>query len=214
MQLKIRSLVPVPLREKVSGRESDIWNRELVFPSPEYLFVRAPSGTGKTTLIHSLYGIRNDYEGNISWNGKDIKSLKPEEIATLRAGNLSVIFQDMRLFPSLTTWDNLELKRSLCPIISAEELSDWMQRLGIADKKQATAATLSYGEQQRVAILRALLQPFSWILMDEPFSHLDKQNTAIAAGLILEQVQRHKAGILLADLDDNDFFPYHKTLLL
>lgn len=195
-------------------RTSDVWNRELEFRAPEYLFVQAPSGTGKTTLVHSLYGNRRDYTGTISWDGKAIGDLGPEELATLRAGRLSVIFQDMRLFPSLSTWDNLELKRSLGNIISPEELRDWMQRLGIADKKDSLAATLSYGEQQRVAILRSLLQPFSWILMDEPFSHLDQNNTRIAAALILEQVQRHNAGMLLADLDQNNFFPYHKTLFL
>jgi len=58
------------------------------------------------------------------------------------------------------------------------------------------------------------LQPFSFLLMDEPFSHLDKKNTSIAAALILEVVQKNKAGLLLADLDENNFFPYHKTLSL
>jgi len=214
MLLQLRSLVPVPLRDKIGRRPTAIWDQDLEFRNPEYVFLQAPSGTGKTTLIHSLYGLRRDYTGTVSWDGHELRSISSEDLALLRAGSLSVIFQDMRLFPGLSAWENLELKRSLTDTISKEELTDWMLRLGIGDKKESLAATLSYGEQQRVAILRALLQPFSWLLMDEPFSHLDQHNTGIAAALILEQVRRNKAGLLLADLDENTFFPYTQTLHL
>lgn len=214
MQLSLDQLVPIPLQEKLSSRPSDIWLQSIVFSAPEYICVQAPSGTGKTTLIHCLYGLRKDYTGKISWNQKDLSSYTPETLAQLRSQEMSVIFQDMRLFPDLTAWENLELKRSLNDSVKEEEVSEWMKRLGIGDKKNALAKTLSYGEQQRLAIVRALLQPFSFLLMDEPFSHLDNNNTRIAAALILEVVQRNNAGLLLADLDENNFFPYHKTLLL
>lgn len=214
MQLLIDQLVPIPLQEKLRSRPSDIWLQSIVFSAPEYISVQAPSGTGKTTLIHCLYGLRKDYTGKISWNKKDINSNTPESLAQLRSQEMSVIFQDMRLFPDLSAWENLELKRSLSDSVKEEEVSEWMKRLGIGDKKNALAKTLSYGEQQRLAIVRSLLQPFSFLLMDEPFSHLDNNNTQIAAALILEVVQRNNAGLLLADLDENNFFPYHKTLLL
>ena len=89
-----------------------------------------------------------------------------------------------------------------------------MKRLGIADKKLQKAQTLSYGEQQRVAIIRALVQPFKWLLMDEPFSHLDHENTQKAATLIAEVVAANKAGMLLADLDENHHFAYTRSLKL
>jgi len=214
MKLEIKQLIPIPLREKFNSKSSDIWLQSLQLVAPEYIFIQSPSGTGKTTLINCLYGVRNDYDGRIKWNDKELRAETTEGIAALRAKEISVIFQDMRLFPELSAWENLEIKRSLTHTISEIEASEWMNRLGIGDKKNALAKTLSYGEQQRLSIIRALLQPFSFLLMDEPFSHLDKKNTSIAAALILEVVQKNKAGLLLADLDENNFFPYHKTLSL
>jgi ABC-type lipoprotein export system ATPase subunit len=214
MTLSIEHLVPIPLKEKISTQSSDVWLKNFTARSSEYISIQAPSGTGKTTLIHFLYGLRTDFEGNIFWNKKDLRKFSAEEIAALRAKELSVIFQDMRLFPELTAWENIELKRGITNTISEQEASEWMQQLGIGDKKNALAQTLSYGEQQRLAIIRSLLQPFSFLLMDEPFSHLDNKNTAIAASLILQIVQRNNAGLLLADLDENNFFPYHKTYML
>ncbi|MBL7713200.1 MAG: ATP-binding cassette domain-containing protein [Chitinophagaceae bacterium] len=214
MHLQIEQLIPIPLQENVLARESGIWNKALSLSAPDYISIQAPSGTGKTTLIHCLYGVRTDYSGNILWQGKNLRQCSAEELATLRAKDLSVIFQDLRLFPELTAWENLMVKQQLTPGIDEKEIEDWMKRLGIGHKKNAPGKTLSYGEQQRLAIIRALIQPFQFLLMDEPFSHLDQRNTQIARELILEIVQRNKAGLLLADLDQNDFFPYHKTYTL
>jgi putative ABC transport system ATP-binding protein len=86
--------------------------------------------------------------------------------------------------------------------------------LGIYEKKVSLASTLSYGERQRVAIIRSLLQPFDWLLMDEPFSHLDNMNIEKAVNLIGEVVATNNAGLLLADLEKNDYFRYHKKLFL
>ncbi|MCC6187284.1 MAG: ATP-binding cassette domain-containing protein, partial [Chitinophagaceae bacterium] len=147
-------------------------------------------------------------------NNENLKSYSEESFAALRSTDLSIIFQDLRLFSELTLWENLCVKNNLCNCITDTELLEWVKRLGLKDKINASAATLSYGEQQRVAIIRALLQPFSYLLMDEPFSHLDNKNTTLACALILEVAQRNKAGILLADLDPNQYFPYHQTLML
>ena len=89
-----------------------------------------------------------------------------------------------------------------------------MERLGVSFRKDALASTLSYGERQRVAIIRALLQPFKWLVMDEPFSHLDNNNIAKAAVLIQEVVKANGAGLVLADLEDNEHFPYTRKLKL
>jgi ABC-type lipoprotein export system ATPase subunit len=214
MQLALQQLIPLPLRDRVNSYSSGIWKEAVTFNKGEYVFVQAPSGTGKTTLIHILYNLRKDHEGNVRWGDKELSKLSSEEIAQLRTKQVSVIFQDMRLFPDITTWENLEIKRQLTNTISEQTVSDWLERLGLKDKKQSMAGTLSYGEQQRVAIIRALLQPFEWLLMDEPFSHLDKGNTAKAIQLIEEVVARQKAGIVLAELDVNTYFPYTKTIRL
>ncbi|MES2703033.1 MAG: ATP-binding cassette domain-containing protein [Bacteroidota bacterium] len=214
MQLSLQGVVPIPLREKIAAGRSAVWNSTVSFSKGEYLFVQAPSGTGKTTLVHVLYGLRNDYTGSVKWNSHELAKTDAETIAGLRARNLSVIFQDMRLFPELTAWENIEIKRKLTDTVTTQQVEAWMGRLGISEKRNSLGATLSYGEQQRVAIIRALVQPFEWLLMDEPFSHLDHANTAKAATLVLEVVQQHKAGMILADLDENTYFPYTKTIML
>ena len=140
--------------------------------------------------------------------------MNDEQLAPLRAGYLSIVFQDLRLFPELTTWENLEIKRTLTNTVTPQYASEMLQRLGIYEKKDSQAKTLSYGEQQRVAIIRSLLQPFDWLLMDEPFSHLDNMNIEKAISLITEVVNMNRAGLILADLERNDYFSYHKSLYL
>ena len=120
----------------------------------------------------------------------------------------------MRLFPELTAWENLEVKRRLTDTATEQQVEAWLARLGMKDKRDSLARTLSYGEQQRIAIIRALLQPFEWLLMDEPFSHLDINNRNKALELIAEVVQMNSAGMILADLDENEYFPYTRRIWL
>lgn len=214
MQLTLQEIVPIPLREHVNNYSSGIWKKTLSFTKGERVFIQAPSGTGKTTLIHILYGLRSDHTGVATWGDTALTNINADALSQLRTKDLSVIFQDMRIFPELTTWENLEAKRLLTNTVSREQVLAWLERLGLKDKKDSSGRTLSYGEQQRVAIIRSLLQPFQWLLMDEPFSHLDHANTDKARTLIAEVVQQHNAGMILADLDDNNYFPYTKKIHL
>jgi len=214
MKLSLQGVVPVPLREKVTAGKSGMWNTSVSFNKGEYVFIQAPSGTGKTTLIHILYGLRKDYTGDVKWQDRSLTATDNETLAGLRTKNISVIFQDMRLFPELTAWENIDIKRRLTNTVTESEANAWLDRLGLQEKKNSIGKTLSYGEQQRVAIVRALMQPFEWLLMDEPFSHLDHANTQKAISLILEVVKKHNAGMILADLDENNFFPYTQTVIL
>jgi putative ABC transport system ATP-binding protein len=88
------------------------------------------------------------------------------------------------------------------------------EQLGITKILHQRAGICSYGEQQRIAIIRALMQPFEWLLMDEPFSHLDQENTRKAAALITEECNKRNAGFILTDLDDDHYFTYHQNLVL
>lgn len=212
MPIRLENLLPHPLRD--SSRPSDVWRQHVTIADGERVFIQAPSGTGKSTLIHLLYGLRPDYDGCAIWNTADLSALDAESLAALRASDVSIIFQDLRLFPELTLWENLEVKRTLTNTVASDEVETWIARLGLAHRRDALASTLSYGERQRTAILRALLQPFKWLLMDEPFSHLDEENTRLAAALIDEVVIRCNAGFLYADLDDNAHFSYTKKYRL
>ncbi len=213
--IEINSLIPVPLKEKLLQRSSDIWNRQEVFYSNEWIKIKAPSGTGKTTLTHILYKLRFDYEGSVLWSNKNIKDISDKELAQARQQKISIIFQDLRLFQNLTARENIELNRVLQePFYENRVIDEMATRLGIAHILEQRAGLCSYGEQQRIAIIRALVQPFDFLLMDEPFSHLDKENITIAAALITEECRKRNAGFILTDLDDDDHFPYTRKLNL
>ena len=214
MQLSLQNVVPIHLRDRADNTRSGVWGTDVAIRQRELVFVKAPSGAGKSTLLHILYGLRNDFTGTVKWGDTQPNTTDAETLATLRRENISIIFQDLRLFPALTAWENIEIKRTLTNTVAENAVAEWLEKLGIANKKNALAATLSYGEQQRVAIIRALVQPFQWLLMDEPFSHLDHANCAKAIALIGEVVHQRQAGMLLADLDDNTHFHYSQTLVM
>jgi putative ABC transport system ATP-binding protein len=158
--------------------------------------------------------MRQLYSGNIIYDNNELKNYSIETLAGFRKNNLSIVFQDMRLFPQQTVWENLEIKRQLNPFHPPEKIQEMCQRLGIGDKLKSLCSNCSYGEQQRVSIIRALLQPFDFLLLDEPFSHLDNANSEKAMQLILEEAKKRNACVLFADLERVEFFPYTRLLHL
>jgi len=215
MQLELKQIVPVPLKDKFSKRGSDIWNNHLQFSKGEWIKIIAPSGTGKTTFIHIIYKLRNDYEGNVIWNNKNVRTITGDALAQIRQQNISVVFQDLRLFPNLTARENIELKRVLQkPVYESSIIDAMADSLGVTHILEQRAGLCSYGEQQRVAIIRSLVQPFDWLLMDEPFSHLDHENIRKASMLITDECKKRSAGFLLTDLEEDDHFNCTRKLSL
>jgi putative ABC transport system ATP-binding protein len=215
MLLQLQNIIPIPLKEKLLQRNSNVWNKNLQFKNGEFIKIKAPSGTGKTTFVHIIYKLRSDYEGNVLWADKNLVSIKAQELANLRQQHISIIFQDLRLFPNLTARENIELKRVLQkPIYEANVIDEMAAQLGITSILHQKASMCSYGEQQRITIIRALMQPFNWLIMDEPFSHLDKNNIDKAAALINTECKKRNAGFILTDLEDDEHFNYTKLLNL
>lgn len=209
MELSLQAIIPTYFDSTTAG-DSEVWGKTLDFKKNEYIKIVAPSGSGKTSLMHFLYGMRNEYLGNISYDKKDIKTFNIEHFATYRKDHLSIVFQDLRLFPEQTVWENIELKRQLNPFHPAERIKEMAEQLGIGNKLQSKSRICSYGEQQRIAIIRSLMQPFDFLLLDEPFSHLDNQNSQLAMQLMLEESKKRNAAIIFADLERIDYFPYQK----
>lgn len=215
MQIQLQQVVPIPLKDRFAQRQSDIWNACVSFAEGEWVKIKAPSGTGKTTLIHILYRLRNDYEGGVRWGKENLQQISPAALAQLRQQEVSIIFQDLRLFAHLTARENIELNRVLQqPFYESGKIDEMAELLNVGHVLDQRAGLCSYGEQQRIAIIRALVQPFTWLLMDEPFSHLDKANTVKAAALIAAECAKRKASFILTDLDEDDHFNYSKRLQL
>ncbi len=213
MQIQLQQIVPTFIEtEKISG--SQIWNNNVVFNSGQKIEIVAPSGSGKTSLIHFLYGLRKDYNGSILYDNNAISNFDAEKFATFRQQNISIVFQDMRLFAEQTVLQNIEIKRQLHPYHTQNKIDEMARRLGIENKLHKLCKTCSYGEQQRIAIIRSLQQPFNFLLLDEPFSHLDENNRHKAMELIEEEAQAREAAIILADLKAIEYFKPHITFNL
>ncbi len=220
--IELHKIKPFPLVENGISPTSDIFNFESVtfgasgrmFEKGEKYLVTAPSGKGKSTMLHLMYGLRNDYEGCIKIEGKDIKTLNYDDWADIRQKKLSIVFQDLRLFLNLTARENIVLKRDLTDTPSVSEVDNMCEQLGIAPFMNQKCETLSYGQRQRVAIIRALCQPFDMLLLDELFSNLDTDNIKIATGLINTACEKNKAGLILVSLGDEYFFDYDEKLTL
>ena len=221
--IELKKVIPIPLLENGLNLNSEVFNNDLVtFEKGKNYLISANSGKGKSTLIHAIYGLRNDYEGHIYFDNKDVKNHSIEDWATIRQKKMAIVFQDLRLFLHLTARENILLKLQLTanshqlsalgtPLIADSlKLTAIAERLGIAEYLDKTCATLSYGQRQRVAIIRGLAQPFDYLLLDEPFSHLDVENILIATDIIKEACSAQNAGLILVSLGDLYAFNYDK----
>lgn len=193
---------------------SDIWLADVTFERGRSYLIEAASGTGKSSLCSYLIGYRDDYLGTIQFDGRDIRSLKPSEWTGLRQRTLSYVFQELRIFPELTAWENVQVKNQLTRHKTDGELAAMFEALGIADKRNTRLARMSFGQQQRVAFIRALCQPFDFIMADEPVSHLDARNSAVMGQMLLEEARRNDAGVIVTSIGHHIDLPYDRTFRL
>ena len=188
---------------------SDIYLQSSVrFERGRKYMVCARSGHGKTSLLNFIYGSNTHYEGTIDFHEERLDTLE------LRRHRLSYLFQDLRLFPELTALENVQIKNSLTGFKSAAQIEAMLDSVLAPEKKHQPVTTLSLGQRQRVAAVRVLCQPFEFLLMDEPFSHIDHANGEAVAAMVLSEVESQGAGLIVTALDAIDYFPFDKTLML
>lgn len=176
--------------------DSQVWRRTLTFERGRNYVIEAPSGTGKSSLCAYIYGNRRDYLGHIRFDGQDISAIKPDRWQLLRREALAYLPQELDLFPELTAMQNIELKAGLTGHADRERIEEQLHQLGIDSRSHFPVGKMSIGQQQRVAIIRCVCQPFSFLLIDEPVSHLDAENNARAAAIIEGEARRQGAGII------------------
>lgn len=193
---------------------SDIWEKETCFEKGNHYLIEASSGTGKSSLCSFIYGYRSDYSGEILFDEIDIKRLKVEQWDKIRCNNLSLLFQELNLFPELTAWENVLLKNNLTHYKNDVQIDSMFKELGIDTKKNEKAGAMSWGQQQRVAIIRSLCQPFDFLILDEPISHLDDNNAAIMAKLIHQEAKQQGASIIATSIGKHLPLEYTKIFSL
>lgn len=193
---------------------SDVWKTGVTFRRGEACLVEATSGAGKSSMCAYIYGSRCDYEGRLSFNGRDVADFSIDHWQQLRRTNLAYLPQELSLFPELTALQNILLKNALTNHVETDRIEEWLHILGIDSRRDYPVGRMSVGQQQRVAIIRALCQPFDFILLDEPVSHLDERNNKIAAGMILDEAQRQGAGVIATSVGNPLLLNPSRTLRL
>ncbi len=208
MKITCNRLLPLPIIE-LDHSHSDIWEREgLLFESGRSYLVQAPSGMGKTTLLSVFFGLRGDYTGKAAIDGRDLAGMGLNSWTSLRRNKLSFVFQGLRLFPQLTAMENIQVKNRLTGYLTEKQIIEMAEALNVENHLDREAQFLSFGQQQRIAIIRALCQPFGMLLLDEPFSHLDKLNIERGLGLISAECEKQQAGFILTSLGNSYDFNF------
>ena len=205
------------LPEVFAGKDcinSDIWHKNVELERGHFYLIEAASGTGKSSLCSYIYGYRNDYQGIICFDDNNIRSLGVKDWVEIRKRSLSMLFQDLRLFTELTALENVQLKNSLTGFKKKKEIKDLFFELGIGDKMNVPVGKMSFGQQQRVALIRALCQPFDFLFMDEPISHLDEVNAKNMARIITEEAMRQGAGVVVTSIGKHLELDYTKKMML
>lgn len=211
-KIEFRSVVPEVFAS--TQLESDVWAADAVFSKGKTYLVEAESGRGKSTFCSYILGYRHDYSGDVLFDGVPTRQLRVAQWVSLRRHSLAYLFQELRLFPELTAWENVLLKNKLTGNKPETKLKDWFSRLGIEDKLDAKVQHMSFGQQQRVAMVRALAQPFDFILVDEPISHLDDRNSQIMAGIMMEEATEQGAGVIVTSIGKHMDLRYDEVLKL
>jgi putative ABC transport system ATP-binding protein len=214
MTIRFEKMIPLPMLEQdTSG--SEVWEAEsLLLEQGKFYVVEAPSGKGKTSLLSVIYGIRTDFRGGVYLDDRPLGSFSLKEWSQIRKKQLSFIFQGLELFDDLTALDNIFLKNRITGYHSIDRIMEMAGKLGIEPFLNRKAGILSFGQQQRVAIIRALCQPFDFLLADECFSHMDRENSLTAFHLIREECEMRDAGLILTSLSETNLPDTDTRLIL
>ncbi len=210
MRIELHNIKPAYMSES-EIEHSDVYLQDnCYFEKGKKYLLKAASGHGKSSLLNFIYGSNAHYEGRIKY----VPLPEGKHVFHLRQTSLSYVFQDYKLFPQLTTFENIQLKNRLSNHKTINEIDKLIEEMGLSHKRDTLLQKLSLGQQQRIAIIRALCQPFDFLLLDEPFSHLDKENIKTAVGIIDREIAQKKAGLILTSLTSIDYFKFDKVLNL
>jgi ABC-type lipoprotein export system ATPase subunit len=172
------------------------------------------SGSGKTTLLNLIAGIISPDSGTIRVGGRELTALGESERDRARAAAIGYIFQTFNLLQGLTALENVLIAMSFAAGVDVKAATALLKRVGLEDKLDHYPAQLSAGQQQRVAVVRALANKPKLVLADEPTSSLDKKLSWDVVGLIRELCRENGAALLLASHDQAALRQFGRVLRL
>ena len=178
-------------------------NTSLTIERGKFTAIVGRSGSGKSTLLHLIGGLDYPDAGKVLIEGKDIYSLKNNQLAEFRRKKIGFVFQDFNLIPSLNVWENVVLPLGLDGRkVIEKEVMEILTRIGLADKKNAMPNTLSGGQKQRTAIARALAGTPAIILADEPTGNLDSKTELEVMSLLKSCVKEYGQTLVMITHDE------------
>lgn len=202
----------VTKRFSVAGKDIPILNiPEWSVGRGDNIAIIGPSGSGKSTLLHLISGIMSPDSGEIDVGEKRITAMNETARDRFRAERIGYILQDFHLIPSLTARQNIEMAmpRKGSASERRDRIDDWLKRVGLEDRGNHQPSELSRGQQQRVAIVRALIREPELVLADEPTGSLDWETADGIAELLLDLCgsSRHTLLVVTHDLKMAERFP-------
>lgn len=203
MIYRLENLIPLPMVE-IPTHGSTVWEADsFSFTQDKKYLIEAASGKGKTSLLSIMYGLRKDYRGTLWIDDHPASRYTPSDWSELRKNRVAYIFQGLELFDDLSALENILLKNKLTGFKSKAQILEMAGRLNMDRFLKKKCKFLSFGQKQRIAIIRALCQPFQFLFADECFSHIDKHNSADAMQLIHEECTTQNAGLILTSLGNS-----------
>ncbi len=201
MNILLDRLIPLPIAE-IPHKDSGIWEVEsVIIETGKKYLLTAASGKGKTTLLSILYGIRKDFDGDVLIDGENIRNINDRQWARFRKHQFSYIFQGLELFDDLTAMDNILLKNRQTGYYPENTIMSMAALLEVDQFLSHKVNILSYGQKQRIAIIRALCQPFKFLFADEILAHLDIELSKKTFDLVASECRKRDAGLLFTALD-------------
>ncbi len=181
----------------------------------DFVALVGPSGSGKTTFLGVLSGLDRPDEGDVRWKDLPIHQLPREELVALRRTGMGIVFQSFGLLPTLSAAENVELPLRVAgaPLAEAQRRAErWLERLGLGDRMHNRTFELSAGQQQRVAVARALIAEPEVVLADEPIAEVDTENADLILDALWDVIARD--GAVLAATHNPEALRYSNRVVL
>lgn len=213
--IRLKGVIPIIFNGQVpSDPVSEVWGTDLLLERGKSYLIKAASGRGKSSLCSYIYGLRNDYQGVISFDDRSISEIRASEWNQIRQNHLGVLFQDLRLFGDLNAVENIMIKAGLTSFCDEKKVVEMLCELGLSDRLDRPVRLLSFGQQQRVAFVRMMCQKADFWLLDEPISHLDLGNASVMVQILKDEIRRTGTGLIVTTIGHDLPYDYDKILML